>query len=309
MTMMNRLSRRNFIEQGSAASAAVALTATLPGLLHADPLGRAPGIQLYTVASSLAEDVPGTLKGLSKIGYKYVETAGFAKLSANEFGKAIADAGLKCPSAHLRFTTADPGPLFEDARAVGAHYAVSSVLIAKPAGDSMGSFMNALSSLTIDDFKKTAELANQIGAKAKQAGLQYAYHNHNFEFKDRGNGQIGYDVLLKETDPELVKFELDCGWIVTAGYNPVDYFKKYPNRYRMIHVKDFVAGTKPTTDLGGESRPKGTELGKGHIDYKPIFAAAGPAGVEYYFSEQEPPITGMTQLEAAKVNYEYMHAL
>ena len=309
MTMTQKLSRRNFIAQGSAAGAAVALTASLPNVLRADPLGRAPGIQLYTVAASLAEDVPGTLKGLSKIGYKYVETAGFAKLSAKDFRKALDDASLNCPSAHLRFTTADPGPLFEDAHAVGAHYAVSSVLIAKPAGDSMGSYLNALSTLTIDDFKKTAELANQIGAKAKQAGLQYAYHNHNFEFKDQGNGQIGYDLLIKETDPELVKFELDCGWIVAAGYNPVDYFEKYPNRYRMMHVKDFLAGAKPTTDLHGESRPKGTELGKGHIDYKPIFAAAGPAGVEYYFSEQEPPILGMTQLEAAKVNYEYMHAL
>jgi sugar phosphate isomerase/epimerase len=190
---------------------------------------------------------------------------------------------------------------------MGAHYAVSSVLVAKPASPS--NYGEVLSGLTLDDFKKTAELANQIGAKAKQAGLQYAYHNHNFEFKDQGNRKIGYDVLLAETDPELVKFEMDCGWVVTAGHNPVDYFKKYPNRYRMIHVKDFVAGSKTTTDLRGDSRPKGTELGKGHIDYKPIFAAAGPAGVEYYFSEQEPPIVGMTELDAAKVNFAYMHAL
>jgi sugar phosphate isomerase/epimerase len=305
---MSQLNRRTFLIRGSAFSAAVAVSSALPKKLWADPLGRAPGIQLYTVTAALNADVPGTLKALHTIGYEYVESAGFAKLTASDFRKQLDDAGLKCPSAHLEFSTADPGPLFDDAHAVGAHYAVSSVLIAKPMGTDITAAIKALSSLTLDDFKKTAELANRIGTKAKAAGLQYAYHNHNFEFKDQGNGQIGYDVLLKETDPELVKFELDCGWMTVAGYSPIEYFKKYPNRYRLIHVKDFLPG-KTTTDLMGANRPTGTELGRGHIDYKPIFAAAGPAGVEYYFSEQEPPIVGMTALEAAKVNYEYMHAI
>jgi sugar phosphate isomerase/epimerase len=190
------------------------------------------------------------------------------------------------------------------------------VLIAKPptpAGTppkaDMQAMIHALASLTLDDFKRTADLANSIGAKAKQAGLQYAYHNHNFEFKDQGNGQIGYDLLLNQTDPDLVKFELDCGWMVAAGHNPIDYFGKYPNRYRMIHVKDFLPGSKPTTSLMGPERPTGTELGRGHIDYAPIFPAAGKAGVEYFFSEQEPPIVGMTALEAAKVNFDYMRSI
>jgi len=295
--------------QGSAAGAAVAFTGALPQLLRAEPSGRALGIQLYTVAAELASDLPGTLQALHKFGYRFVESAGFQNLSAKDFRKALEVAGLRCPSAHLHFTAADPGPLLEDAQAVGAHYAVSSILIAKPWETPGSDFGKTLSSLTLDDFRKTAELANRIGAKAKQAGLQYVYHNHNFEFRDQGNGQIGYDLLLKGTDPELVKFELDCGWMVAAGYSPVSYFQKYPNRYRMIHVKDFLLTAKPTTNLIGADRPKGTELGKGHIDYKPIFAAAGPAGVEYFFSEQEPPIVGMTELEAAKVNYDYMHAL
>ncbi len=294
--------------RGTAVGVAAVASSASTKLLWGDPLGKAPGIQLYTVSADLDRDVPGTLKALHTIGYEYVETAGFAKLTAADFRKQLDGAGLKCPSAHLQFSTADPGPLFDDAHAVGAHYAVSSVLIAKPMGTSMADAIKALSSLTLDDFKKTAELANQIGTKAKASGLQYAYHNHNFEFRDLGGGKIGYDVLLKETDPDLVKFELDCGWITVAGYSPIEYFKNYPNRYRMIHVKDFLPGPT-TTNLMGPNRPTGTELGRGHIDYKPIFAAAGPAGVEYYFSEQEPPITGMTALEAAKVNYEYMHAI
>jgi sugar phosphate isomerase/epimerase len=313
---MNQLTRRQFLATGSTAAAALALTRGAPTLLKAEPSKRAIGIQLYTVATDLNADPNATLNALNRIGYRQVETAGFAKLSPHDFGKALDDAGLHCPSAHLHFTEADPGPLFEDAHAVGAHYAVSSVLIAQPETPSgtpakagMQSFIEALANLTLDDFKRTADLANRIGAKAKDAGLQYAYHNHNFEFKDQGNGQIGYDLLLSQTDPDLVKFELDCGWMVAAGRNPIDYFSKYPDRYRMIHVKDFLAGTKPTTSLMGPDRPKGTELGKGHIDYGPIFPAASQAGVEYFFSEQEPPIVGMTALEAAKVNFEYMRSI
>lgn len=311
---MNQLPRRQFLVTGSAAGAALALAHSMPQLLQAEPAGRAIGIQLYTVAADLAADTAGTLNALTKIGYKHVESAGFAKLSARDFRKALDDAGLHCPSAHLHFSAADPSPLFEDAHAVGAHYAVSSNLVATPstpagAAPKREDLVKALANLTLDDFKRTADLANSIGEKAKAAGLQYAYHNHNFEFKDQGNGQTGYDLLLSQTDPDLVKFELDCGWMVTAGRNPIDYFSKYPNRYRMIHVKDFLPGGQPSTSLAGPDRPKGTELGRGHIDYAPIFPAASKAGVEYFFSEQEPPIEGMTAIEAAKVNYDYMRAL
>ena len=97
--------------------------------------------------------------------------------------------------------------------------------------------------------------------------------------------------------------------MTAAGLKPVDYLAEYGKRIRMIHVKDFQAGAKPTTSLMSPENPKGTELGKGYIDYKPIFAAASKAGVEYYFSEQEPPIVGMTALEAAKVNLEYMRGI
>jgi sugar phosphate isomerase/epimerase len=225
---MSKVSRRNFTAICGAAAAT--LPAFVTELLRADPLGVPPGIQLYTVAADLQKDVQGTLGALSKIGYKNVETAGFAGLSAKEFNNALNNAGLRSPSCHLRFTTADPSPLFDDAHSVGAHFAVSSILTAQPASAPRTDFMKMLSALTLDDFKRTAELANQIGAKAKQAGLQYAYHNHNFEFKDRGNGNIGYDILLSETDRDLVKFEVDCGWMTAAGRNPVDYFNRYPNR-------------------------------------------------------------------------------
>jgi sugar phosphate isomerase/epimerase len=313
---MNQLTRRSFVSTASAAAAAAALNQALPGVARAAHSGRALGIELYTVEAVLEADMPGTLKTLSQIGYRNVETGLMSKIPAKDLRAGLDAVGLACPSAHLRFSSADPSPLFEDAHTLGAHYAVSSVLIASnpipssaTPGAGTSNFLKALASQTADDWKRTADLANSIGAKAKKAGLQYAYHNHNFEFRDLGGGQTGYDLMLSQTDPELVKFELDCGWMVASGHNPVEYLKKYPGRYRMIHVKDFMGGAKPTTALMGPDAPKGTELGRGSIDYKPIFAAAARTGVEYYFSEQEPPITGMTALDAAKVNYEYMRSI
>lgn len=304
--MSFRSSRRSFLVRTPAAALAIAASTRR---MLADPLGGVPpGIQLYTVGADMRKDPAGTLRALRQIGYVYVESAGTGSLSAADFGKMIRDAGLKCPSAHLQFSTADPGPLFEQAHALGVEYAVSSVLTTIPFGKSMQGAIRSLGSQTADDFKRNAALANDIARKAKAAGLQYAYHNHNFEFRDLGGGKTGYEILLAETDPALVKFEADCGWMCIAGQEPVKYFRRYPDRYRMIHVKDFVKGPA-TTDLMGPNRPKGTELGRGFIDYRPIFEAAKAAGVQYYFSEQEPPFTDMPALEAAKVDYEYMHAI
>src|SRR5262249_27669241 len=132
---------------------------------------------------------------------------------------------------------------------------------------------------------------------------QFAYHNHDFEFVPQDSGAIGYNVLLKETDAQLVKFEIDCGWMVFAGHDPVQYFKRYPQRFPMIHVKDFLRRAK------GEVEMRGAELGHGTVDYKPIFAAAVKAGLQHYFVEQEGPFARMSPLEAAKVDYEYLHAI
>jgi sugar phosphate isomerase/epimerase len=294
---MQPLSRRQFLQRGTAAAAA--LGASLAQPVWATPLGKPIGLQLYTVADALAKDVSGTLNQLSAIGYKSVETAGFASLTAKQFRDALDAAGLVCHSAHLQMNTPNLAPVFEDAHAVGAHFAVCSGMFPSTAG----------SPPTLDDYKRLAALLNDIGERAQQANLQYAYHNHNFEFKelgDPGDHKIGYDVLLDATDPSLVDFELDCGWMVAAGFNPVEYFRKYPHRYKMLHIKDFVAGSKISTSLAKDLRPQGTELGRGHIDYKPIFHAAAKTDVTYYYVEQEPPFLDMSSLDAAKVDYDYL---
>jgi len=309
---MNAESRRRFLIQSGRFGAAALALPWLPRRAVANPLGPPIGIQLYTVNASMREDPEGTLKTLREIGYGEVESAGFGKRSARQFRQLLDASGLACPSAHLQFDIDNLGPTFEDAHALGAQYATSGSLKAPSAGP--GHAAAASKSTSLDDVKRTAGLANRIGEAAKRAGLQYAYHNHDAEFADLGNGVIGYDLLLRETDPELVKFEIDCGWMVFAGRNPVDYFKAYPNRFPMIHVKDFLAGHDqvahdPVAAAGKAPEMFGAELGRGVIDYQPIFGAAKKAGLRHYFVEQEGPFPRMNPLQAAKVDYEYLHAL
>ena len=303
---MDSVSRRSFLQKSGAAAAALACNSSSTGWAAAGP-ERVAGIQLYMVKDDLEKDPAGTLGKVASIGYRQVECAGFGGLTATAFRKLLDDAGLRCPSAHLFFGFQETGKLLEDAHVLDVDYVVSSVLLPKPPTSvDIPEMMKLINSLTLDDFKQIAALANRIGRQAKDAGFQYAYHNHNFEFRDQG-GKSGYEVLLEETDPALVKFEADCGWMVVAGTNPVNLFHKYPGRYRMVHVKDFLPTTKTTTTLGQDPNQQPTELGRGHIDYRPILTAAKKAGVEHYFVEQEPPVVGMTPLEAAKVDYVYLH--
>ena len=252
----------------------------------------------------MQENPAGTLKSLREIGFREVETAGFGKLSAKEFRKLLDDAGLVCPSAHLQFDSDNLGPTFEDAHALGLQYVASGGL----RSSLRPPFTIAASAMTLDEAKRTAALANRIGEKARQSGLQYAYHNHNMEFVDQG-GAIGYDILLRETDPELVKFEIDCGWMVLGGRNPIDYFRNYPNRIPMIHVKDFLAPRGKGAASDNAPEHPGAELGHGIIDYKPILAAAERAGLQHYFAEQEGPFVRMSQLQAARQAYDYLHSI
>jgi len=288
--VMRLISRRWFVQSGAAVLGARGTWAL--------PAGVPIGLQLYSVSEELKKDVPGTLRRLRAIGYGRVETAGLAGLTAKAFRAQLDETGLVCLSTHLPVGNQDLNSLFDDAHTVGARYVVSS-----------GTFSSTSGSQTLDDYRAMADRLNELGRRARQAGLQYVYHNHNFEFRSLDGDRIGYDVLLKQTDAELVAFELDCGWMVAAGHSPVEYFRQYPGRYRMLHVKDFVATKEPSTSLAKNERPQGTELGRGHIDYKPILDAAAKAGIHDYYVEQEPPFVEMPALEAVRVDYQYLRAL
>jgi sugar phosphate isomerase/epimerase len=303
---MNRQSRRRFLIRSSQIAAAAIASPLLSRSASANPLGRPIGIQLYTVNAAMQEDPAGTLGKLRRIGFGEVESAGFGKLPAKQFRRLLDDAGLACPSAHLQFDPDNLGPTFEDAHALGAQYATSGSLdaLVRDSGSA-----TAPRAMTLDQAKRTAELCNRIGAAANAAGLRYAYHNHDFEFVDQGGGAIGYDVLLRETDPELVRFEIDCGWMIFAGHDPVDYFTRHPQRFPMIHVKDFLAPAGKRVGAARAQTMRGAELGHGVVDYRPIFAAAKKAGLQHYFVEQEGPFPRMSPIQAAQVDYDYLHAL
>lgn len=276
----------------------------------ANPLGKPIGLELYTVGAELEKDYDGTLRQIAAIGYQEVETGVSATRTAASVKKSLRDAGLGCRALHMGFGGMDEAVPY--AHEIGAKYVISSVMLPSDPAPGKIDFkviLQQLNTLTEDDFKKIAARCSAAGEKAKKAGLQFAYHNHNFEFKPLGGGKIGYDIILRETDPSLVKFELDCGWMAAAGHDPVAYLTKNPSRYRLLHIKDFQPTAKPSTGLGEEDRPKAAELGRGHVDYKPIFAAAVKTEVELYYVEQEPPFVTTPAMEAIKIDYDYLHAM
>jgi sugar phosphate isomerase/epimerase len=302
MQSNRKISRRRFIPLAGGALAAAAFSQQARRS-HGLPVG----IQLYMVNADLTKDLAGTLKKLAEIGYSEVETAGFGKLSAAQFRDLLRDAGLRAPSAHLGFGTEDTGKLLDDAKTLGVEYVVSSML--PPKDEGMPAFFMSLNSLSADDFRRIAAKANEIGQRAKSVGMQYAYHNHNFEFRDVGDGKTGYDILLEETDASVVKFETDCGWMKVGGKDPVEYLKRHGNRIAMLHAKDFKNITKPVTALFSQDRPIPTELGRGSIDYKPIVEAGLKAGVKHIFVEQEPPFKEVPAMEAAEIDCRYLKLL
>ena len=308
---MQRQTRRDFLQFSSNLGCAALVSAVLPRLAKAEAMGLAPGIQLYSVRDYMTKDVPGTLKQLREIGFVEVETAGFGTYSARQFRQYLDDAGLKAPSAHLQFTPIKFAPAFEDANTLGARFAVSSSLATainppSTAGLAPGQ-RPKMAPLGLEGFERLATAMNDLGRKAKAAGLQYAYHNHNYEFERLPDGRFGYDVLVNNTDHNLVKFEVDCGWMCAAGADPIAYMTKYPGRIKMLHVKEFKAMNAPSTSLSGPTRPQGTDLGQGFIDYKPIFAEGRKAGIEHAFSEQEAPFP-VSQMESAKAAYAFLRS-
>lgn len=315
---MEAISRRRFLTRTGSVAIAGAAAAALPRWAWADPLGLPIGIQLYTVGADMRKDAPGTVKQIAAIGYKEVETAGFGSLkTAAELRKVFDDNGLKCPSAHLQFDLANLQKAFDDANALGCKYATASVarMMIMPKmtlGENMtaaqrAAISNLMAPMQLDDLKKLADVMNTVGAAAKKSGLLFASHNHTEQFAPI-EGKTGFDYLLTHTDPASVKFEIDCGWMTVAGYKPGDFVKRYPGRVKMLHVKDFLAFEKGAAP-GSANSPKGSEIGKGVVNYKEIFAEVKGHGIEHIFVEQEGPYSRMPALASAKVDYEYLHSL
>jgi sugar phosphate isomerase/epimerase len=302
---MRGISRRKFLKTASA-SVAFAAACTEARWLMANPLGLPLGLQLYSVRDLLPKDYEGTLRELSALGYREVEAAGFFGRSASDVKHAMEQAGLHCVSAHYSY--ADLAPRLAEAIEFGTALGLEYIICASP-GLPDGSPAKsadkkvAREAMTLGDWRWNAEQFNRMGERVNAAGIKFGYHNHTAEFR-AVDGVVIYDELLRLTDPAKVTMEMDCGWVIVAGKNPVDYFRRYPTRISLLHVKDFQLGGGPGSDT---DPPPSAELGRGNIDYRPIFAAAKKTDIKHAFIEQEQ--YDMPPLEALKIDAEYMKAL
>ena len=299
------ITRRSFLECSSLAMiAAMGSVKTFAAGTGAGPLGRAIGLQLYTVREQANKDLPGTLKKLQAIGYREVETAGFYGKSGKEMRKLLADHGMTAPSAHSSMgeIQKDMQKLVDGAAEVGAKYLICA-FPGLPPGVSLSSGAAIASGITLDHWKWNAEQLNKLGEVAKKAGVKAGYHNHNMEFRSY-DGVVAFDELLKQTDPALVTIELDIAWVVTAGLDPVTYLKKYADRISMLHVKDV---RKDAVTTATELKSQTVEVGSGKVDWKRVFAACDPKHLKHYFVEQEN-FTG-SPLDAVRDSYRYLSTL
>jgi sugar phosphate isomerase/epimerase len=249
------------------------------------------GVQLYTVRNLVGNDLPGTLKAIRKIGYRNVETyVAEYKMSARDLRKAILDADLKVPSAHFGYD--DFEARLDYAKELGAQCAVCSMIPPSIAN-------------SVDGYKRAADQYNAWGAKAKAMGIRFGFHNHNVEFKEYG-GVTGIELLLRNTDPELVQWQMDCYWVAQAGHDPVALMRRYGKRIQSLHVKDRLPNVPVSLELGPEAAHF-TEVGSGTLDWPTLLRLARSEHVSYLFVEQDqserPP------LESLQISYNNLRKL
>lgn len=282
------VSRRDFV--GTLAMGAAAIS--LPACFVSPPRTRLDkvGLQLYTVRDLMKQDFEGTLSRVGAAGYKEVEFAGYFNHTPEQVRAALDHAGLAAPSAHVGFDALASGfeATVQTARQVGHQFLVCA-------------WVPEEQRKTIDAWKHISDVLNHAGTVCKDAGIQFAYHNHNFEFVTL-EGKVPYDVMLESTDPALVKLEIDLFWITFAGADPLAYFSRYPGRVPLVHVKDMRA--KPTPDATAEAVM--TDVGKGSIDWKRIFARSSQAGIQHYFVEHDQPADPLASIKAS---CDYLRAL
>ncbi|MES2425745.1 MAG: sugar phosphate isomerase/epimerase [Bacteroidota bacterium] len=239
------------------------------------------GVQLYTFRDEMLKDPQGTLKVIADLGIKQIESAASSKglfygLTPTEMKKTCKDLGLTLRSGHCGIDS-NWQKTIDQAAESGQEYLVCSTI--------------PFSGNTVENYQKVAERFNKAGEECQKAGIKFGYHNHDYEFKT-DQGLVLYDVLLVNTDPELVHMEMDLGWVVASGKDPLAYFKQYPGRFPLWHLKD----------MKGKSS---VEFGKGSLDIKGLLKQSKEAGMKYFFIEQEEYPAG-SPTASMKLNMEYL---
>jgi sugar phosphate isomerase/epimerase len=286
------LTRRGFLGRalvGAAASSAVAARGVWGAgkLAWPGPIG----LELYTVRELFKKDPAGTFKQVAAVGYQHVEIA--PGLEPQTLNDALRAAGLTAPSGYFENpkTLEDWKKTVEEAHAYGVRYAV--------VGDNPR--------IDSETWKRRTDLYNDCGKLAAGAGIQFCYHNHFHEFERKGDAS-GYDLMLKRCDPQLLKMEMDIFWAIYAGQDPLAYWRNYPGRFPLLHIKDIKKGVtiNPHEDPKEKVNPF-APVGQGRIDWQGIFAHVGEAGAKHIIVEQDQ--CDVPPLEAIKISFEYLKGL
>lgn len=273
----------------------ILLSILLPGYSQ-DRFG---GMTLYTLRNEMGSNPQETLKKVSDIGYKYVEAVEyqdgkFYGMSPQAFKKELNDLGMIPLSVHMGMVTLENADkLISDVKAAGFQYFVAPV---PPMGLFKFNPENRTLSMS-DDLDSLITILSTIGQKCQAAGLEFLYHNHNFEFEENKNGIVPIEYMLEHLDAENVNFQMDLYWVTKAGADPVEYFEKYPGRFKLWHVKDM--------DEQGRFAP----VGKGKIDFKRILDKKDLAGMEYYIVEQDQTYDGLEPIEAIKISHQALEKI
>ncbi len=273
--------RRDFLKNSGYTAAGALL---LPAVLNAAPAAKAKnvGIQLYSVRKEMLDDATGTLKKLAAIGYKELESAKSTKgnyygLSAKEIKKITHDLGMNMRSGHVHIDK-DFQQSIDAAAEAGQEYLVCSSL--------------PFQGQTISNYEKCADAFSKAATDCKKSKIKFGYHNHDYEF-DKVNGKVLYDILLDKTDPAIVTMEMDIGWVIMTGNDPLACFNKYPGRFPLWHLKDMDPVTKHST-----------EFGKGKINIASLFKNTAKSGMKYFFVEQEEYTNNA--FESIQFDYDYL---
>lgn len=252
------------------------------------------GMTLYTVRNEMGKDPKNTLKQVADLGYKYIEAVDykdgkFYGMTPEEFKSYLKSLGLQPISVHMGSMTLDNADkLIADVKAAGFEYFIAPV---PPMG--MFKFDPKTRTLGMEGtVEKLADILNTIAQKAHAAGLEFLYHNHDFELKPNKDGVVVLDYLLEHLDPKYVNFQMDLYWVTKAGADPVAYFQRYPGRFKIWHVKDM------------DSQERFAPVGQGKIDFKRILANKKLSGMKYYIVEQDQTFDGLQPLDAIKISKE-----
>lgn len=272
--------RRSFMRTTTAGSLGLMALGPLACTTEIDRKSFGIGLQLYTIRDAMAADLPGSLKKVAELGYRYLELADYADgkfygYAPADFRKMVNDLGMEALSSHTKVEaegiTLDNAKILAEAHAsLGVKYCV------QPWVEEVDR--------TIESYKKMVDVWNEAGKIMKEAGLQFGYHNHNFEFDNIDGIVPYYDILMAGLDADLVTMEIDLYWVHKAGQDPVEMFKRYPGRFQLFHMKDMLRKEAPYFNIVKDDI---TSVGKGVIDFRRIMASKEVAGMKHFFVEDD----------------------